>query len=147
MFARRKRTAADAVALSLHQLEQQNAGLVRLAHFFAFLLVVATSVASLISLAGDTVSAVILALRAHPDTLKVPIVASICISFFLVLAMDTGMLLAAGQIRVKLARKAGFAIRGPFRDARLIEIVKDLSSPPTGLPCREQFSALQAIAA
>jgi RimJ/RimL family protein N-acetyltransferase len=46
-----------------------------------------------------------------------------------------------------LARKAGFAIRGPFRDARLIEIVKDLSSPPTGLPCREQFSALQLIAA
>jgi GNAT superfamily N-acetyltransferase len=46
-----------------------------------------------------------------------------------------------------LARKAGFAIRGPFKDARLIEIVKDLSSPPTGLPCREQFSALQAIAA
>jgi GNAT superfamily N-acetyltransferase len=31
-----------------------------------------------------------------------------------------------------LARKAGFAIRGPFRDARLIEIVKDLSSPQTG---------------
>jgi RimJ/RimL family protein N-acetyltransferase len=46
-----------------------------------------------------------------------------------------------------LARKAGFAIRGPFRDARLIEIVKDLSSPPTGLPCREQFSELQLIAA
>jgi hypothetical protein len=46
-----------------------------------------------------------------------------------------------------LARKAGFAIRGPFKDARLIEIVKDLSSPPTGLPCREQFSALQLIAA
>jgi GNAT superfamily N-acetyltransferase len=46
-----------------------------------------------------------------------------------------------------LARKAGFAIRGPFRDARLIEIVKDLSSPPTGLPCREQSSALQLIAA
>jgi len=46
-----------------------------------------------------------------------------------------------------LARKAGFAIRGPFKDARLIEIVKDLSSPPTGLPCREQFSAPQLIAA
>jgi GNAT superfamily N-acetyltransferase len=46
-----------------------------------------------------------------------------------------------------LARKAGFAIRGPFRDARLIEIVKDLSSPPTGLPCREQFSEPQLIAA
>ncbi len=46
-----------------------------------------------------------------------------------------------------LARKAGFAIRGPFKDARLIEIVKDLSSPPTGLSCREQFSELALIAA
>jgi RimJ/RimL family protein N-acetyltransferase len=46
-----------------------------------------------------------------------------------------------------LARKAGFTLHGPFRDARLVEIVKDLSSPPTGLPCREQFSALQLIAA
>jgi GNAT superfamily N-acetyltransferase len=46
-----------------------------------------------------------------------------------------------------LARKAGFAIRGPLKDARLIEIVKDLSSPPTGLPYREQISELQLIAA
>jgi GNAT superfamily N-acetyltransferase len=46
-----------------------------------------------------------------------------------------------------LARKAGFAIRGPFRDARLIEIVKDLSSPQTGLRCREQFSQPPSIAA
>jgi GNAT superfamily N-acetyltransferase len=46
-----------------------------------------------------------------------------------------------------LARKAGFTIRGPFKDARLIEIVKDLSSPQTGLPGREQFSQPQPIAA
>jgi len=44
-----------------------------------------------------------------------------------------------------LAGKAGFAIHGPFRDARLIGIVKDLSAPQTGLPCDEQF--LQPIAA
>jgi GNAT superfamily N-acetyltransferase len=46
-----------------------------------------------------------------------------------------------------LARKAGFAIRGPFNDARLVEIVKDLSSPQTGVRHREQFSQLQSIAA
>ena len=46
-----------------------------------------------------------------------------------------------------LAGKTGFAIRGPSKDARLVDIVKDLSSPPTGLPCHEQFSALQLIAA
>jgi GNAT superfamily N-acetyltransferase len=40
-----------------------------------------------------------------------------------------------------LARKAGFAINGPCREARLIEIVKDLSAPQTGLPCEAQFVA------
>src|SRR5260370_9083284 len=44
-----------------------------------------------------------------------------------------------------LARKSGFAIRGPFKDARLIEIVKDLSSPPPRLPCPQQFSPLPPI--
>lgn len=105
MFGR-KRHAEDGVALALKQLEQQNAGLVRLAHFFAGLLVIATSVASLIALAGDTVQAVVNEIQHHPDQLRVPILASICITFFLVLAMDTGMLLAAGQVRVKLARHA-----------------------------------------
>jgi hypothetical protein len=105
MFGR-KRHAEDGVALALKQLEQQNAGLVRLAHFFAGLLVIATSVASLIALAGDTVQAVVNEIQHHPEQLRVPILASICITFFLVLAMDTGMLLAAGQVRVKLARHA-----------------------------------------
>jgi len=58
-----------------------------------------------------------------------------------------GEVLRTNDAMKGLARKAGFAIRGPFKDARLIEIVKDLSSPPTGLPCREQFSAPQLIAA
>jgi GNAT superfamily N-acetyltransferase len=40
-----------------------------------------------------------------------------------------------------LARKAGFAINGPCREARLIEIVKDLSAPPIGLPCEDAFAA------
>ncbi|MBA2680744.1 MAG: hypothetical protein H0U76_20405 [Ktedonobacteraceae bacterium] len=105
MFGR-KRRQEDGVALALQQLEQQNAGLVRLAHFFAGLLVIATSVASLIALAGDTVQLVATSLEGHGGTIQIPIIASICITFFLVLAMDTGMLLAAGQVRVKLARHA-----------------------------------------
>jgi GNAT superfamily N-acetyltransferase len=40
-----------------------------------------------------------------------------------------------------LARKAGFAINGPCREARLIEIAKDLSAPPIGLPCEDAFAA------
>src|SRR5262249_3379630 len=91
---------------------RQNAGLVKLAHLFAGLLVVATSVASLISLAGDTVQAVIQEIRLHPDQLRIPILASIVLTFFLVLAIDTGMLLTAGQVRVKLIRKARFVEMG-----------------------------------
>jgi RimJ/RimL family protein N-acetyltransferase len=58
-----------------------------------------------------------------------------------------GEVLRTNEAMKGLARKAGFTIRGPFKDARLIEIVKDLSSPQTGLPCRELFSLPQPIAA
>jgi GNAT superfamily N-acetyltransferase len=39
-----------------------------------------------------------------------------------------------------LARKAGFALRSPLTDARLIEIVKDLAVTAPDLPCRERFA-------
>jgi GNAT superfamily N-acetyltransferase len=58
-----------------------------------------------------------------------------------------GEVLRTNDAMKGLARKAGFAIRGPFKDPRLIEIVKDLSSPHTGLPWREQPSQPQSIAA
>src|SRR5262249_14390903 len=40
-----------------------------------------------------------------------------------------GEVLRTNKPMKDLARKAGFAIRSPFTDARLIEIVKDLSVP------------------
>jgi GNAT superfamily N-acetyltransferase len=39
-----------------------------------------------------------------------------------------------------LARKTGYALRSPFTDARLIEIVKDLSATAPDLPCRDRFA-------
>jgi GNAT superfamily N-acetyltransferase len=45
-----------------------------------------------------------------------------------------------------LARKAGFALRSPFTDARLIEIGKDLSATAPDLPCRARFARLMPIA-
>jgi acetyltransferase len=39
-----------------------------------------------------------------------------------------------------LARKAHFGIRSPLTDARLIEIVKDLSIPQPDLPCHDPFA-------
>ena len=58
-----------------------------------------------------------------------------------------GEVLRTNDAMKGLARKAGFAIQGPFRDARLVEIVKDLSIPQTGLPCEQQFMLPQSIAA
>jgi GNAT superfamily N-acetyltransferase len=46
-----------------------------------------------------------------------------------------------------LARKRGFAIASPFTDARLVEIVKDLSVPQSGPPCGEDFAPPPSIAA
>lgn len=37
-----------------------------------------------------------------------------------------------------LARKAGFDMAGPPRDARLVRVVKDISGPQAALPCGEQ---------
>jgi GNAT superfamily N-acetyltransferase len=58
-----------------------------------------------------------------------------------------GEMLRTNEAMKGLARKAGFAIRSSFTDARLVEIVRDLSTPRTGLPCHEQFSQAQSIAA
>ena len=57
-----------------------------------------------------------------------------------------GDVLRTNEAMRGLARKAGFAIRSPFTDARLVEIIKDLM-PHAGLPCHEQFSQPQRIAA
>jgi GNAT superfamily N-acetyltransferase len=46
-----------------------------------------------------------------------------------------------------LARKAGFSLRSPVTDARLVEIVKDLTLPQSGPPCDERVAQLRPIAA
>jgi GNAT superfamily N-acetyltransferase len=46
-----------------------------------------------------------------------------------------GEVLRTNDAMKGLARRAGFAIRGPFTDARLVEILKDLANPPPELPC------------
>jgi acetyltransferase len=50
-----------------------------------------------------------------------------------------GDVLRTNSAMKALARKAGFSIRGPFTDARLIEIVKDLISE-AALPCRDHIA-------
>ena len=58
-----------------------------------------------------------------------------------------GEVLRTNTAMRELARKAGFSIVSPFTDARLVEIVKDLSLTPAAPMCAEQFAALSSIAA
>jgi acetyltransferase len=58
-----------------------------------------------------------------------------------------GDVLASNTAMKCLARRRGFLLRRPVTDARLIEIVKDMSLPQTGAPCDERFAQLRPIAA
>jgi GNAT superfamily N-acetyltransferase len=58
-----------------------------------------------------------------------------------------GDVLATNGAMKRLARRRDFLLRTPVTDARLVEIVKDLSLPLTGAPCDERFAQLQPIAA
>jgi GNAT superfamily N-acetyltransferase len=57
-----------------------------------------------------------------------------------------GDVLRTNTAMKNLARKAGFAVRSPFTDARLIEISKDLSVSASDLPCRERFAQFLPLA-
>src|SRR5215469_14488448 len=83
-------------------LKRQGSGIVGVAHFLAFVMIVATSVASLITLAGVVVNRVVESL-AHGHT-QFTDVANIVISVFFVLVMDTGAVYGATQIRIILER-------------------------------------------
>jgi GNAT superfamily N-acetyltransferase len=58
-----------------------------------------------------------------------------------------GDVLATNAAMKCLARRRGFLLRTPVTDARVIEIVKDLSLPQTGAPCDERFAQLRPTAA
>jgi GNAT superfamily N-acetyltransferase len=56
-----------------------------------------------------------------------------------------GDVLRANTPMKNLARKAGYALRSPFTDARLIEIGKDLAVTAPDLPCRDRFARLMTM--
>ncbi len=102
-FNRQTPTPQQQVTHAIDKLERSNALIVRLAHFFAFALIIATSIASLISLAADLLIAV---LAGHGT---VATDASVAITLLLVMAMDVGMVLAATYIRI--GRQRGESLR------------------------------------
>jgi GNAT superfamily N-acetyltransferase len=57
-----------------------------------------------------------------------------------------GDVLRTNTAMKNFARKAGFAVRSPFTDARLIESGKDLSMTAPDLPCRERFAQFLPMA-
>jgi GNAT superfamily N-acetyltransferase len=58
-----------------------------------------------------------------------------------------GDVLRTNDAMTCIARRRGFLLRSPITDARLAEIVKDLSLPHTGVPCAEQLAQLPPLAA
>lgn len=105
-FNRRKpltpsEAAVRQVDKSIASLERSNHFIVRAAHTFAFALIIATSVASLVALAGQVVQLVV---RTGGN---VPVDASLIITLLLVMAMDTGMIYAATMIRIGAQRGQG----------------------------------------
>jgi hypothetical protein len=97
--AERQQALAE-VSEAFKKVEEQNLGIVRGAHIFAVLLIVATSVASLISLGRDIVRSI----SWPPTAENFPNFCGAIILLVLVLAMDTGSLYAAAMVRVLGAR-------------------------------------------
>ncbi len=90
----------DAVDVALADLAKQGAGMSRVAHACAMLLVILFSAGSLVALSGDAVASLV-----H-GRVDVPTAISVGVSTLLVLCMDVGMVYAASMLRVLNARRA-----------------------------------------
>lgn len=82
----------------LRAIERQGSGQAIFAHGLAYLLVVAFSAGSLVALAGDAIRTFIT--QAQHGVLDVPSLISFIVSFTLVFAMDTAMVIASVTVRM-----------------------------------------------
>ena len=98
-------TDRDAVDAALADLERQGAASARIAHLFAMLLVVLFSAGSLVALGSDALQVILIQWNIS-HTLNIPSAITLSVSTLMVLAMDTGMLVAAATLRVLSARRA-----------------------------------------
>jgi hypothetical protein len=95
----------DPVADQLRDIARQGAGMARLAHGAAFLLIILFSLLSLIALANDAL-ATVAQQWSRGQGLNIPDTITVGVSVILVICFDIGMLYAAGKIRVLIARRA-----------------------------------------
>jgi hypothetical protein len=100
----------DEVSLILSDLRKQGSSRARVAHFFASLLVVLFSAGSLVALGNDALNAVLEQWQAD-HTLNIPSTITLAVTFLMVIAMDIGLIHAAGMLRVLAARRAQFGER------------------------------------
>jgi hypothetical protein len=109
-FARR--AAADPVERAMRELERQGAGMARLAHLFATLMVVLFSLGSLVALSGDAFGAIVSAVE-HGGLPGIPQAISVLVSTLMVVCCDIGLVYAAMTLRV-------LKTRGTSRDEQLL---------------------------
>ncbi len=109
-FARRAST--DPVERAMRELERQGAGMARLAHLFATLMVVLFSLGSLVALSGDAFGAIVSAVE-HGGLPGIPQAISVLVSTLMVVCCDIGLVYAAMTLRV-------LKTRGTSRDEQLL---------------------------
>lgn len=107
-----QRPTADPVERAMRDLERQGAGMARLAHLFAALMVVLFSLGSLVALSGDAFGAIVAAVE-HGGLPGIPQVISVLVSTLMVVCCDIGLVYAAMTLRV-------LRTRGTGRDGQLL---------------------------
>jgi hypothetical protein len=90
----------------MRELERQGAGMARLAHLFATLMVVLFSLGSLVALSGDAFSVIVHAVE-HGGLPGIPQAISVLVSTLMVVCCDIGLVYAAMILRVLRTRGAG----------------------------------------
>jgi hypothetical protein len=78
----------------MQDLEQQGAGMARVAHLFATLMVVLFSLGSLVALTGDAFTAIVTTLE-HGGIPGIPQAISVLVSTLMVVCCDIGLVYAA----------------------------------------------------
>jgi hypothetical protein len=101
-----RHTPTDSVERAMRELEQQGAGMARLAHLFATLMVVLFSLGSLVALSGDAFGAIVTAVE-HGGLPGIPQAISVLVSTLMVVCCDIGLVYAAMSLRVLRVRGAG----------------------------------------
>src|SRR5262245_44916673 len=101
-----RRAPGDPVDRAMRELERQGAGMARLAHLFATLMVVLFSLGSLVALSGDAVGAIVNAVG-HGGLPGIPQAISVLVSTLMVVCCDIGLIYAAMTLRVLRTRGTG----------------------------------------